>query len=306
MINHIKDLDIFFISYDEPNAEENYAKLSAISSRPVKRVHGVTGFHAAHRRCAEESETSRFVTIDGDNVVDPDLFYQSVDDADGRDLVFSFKARNIVNGLEYGNGGVKVWPKGLVLNVPTHEAATDAEAQTDFCWKYRYMQVDKLASYVHCNASPKQAFRAGYREAVKMTLVGGTKLPTWSETLATAWEGNIKRALIWATVGIDMPYGAWAIYGARNGLLDMWVYNHDAVELCSDYDAFDHYWDRNSFGGRSLGSEIAKAGHKLNLELGMGLVELDADQSRWFKAAYMNVPRSGLMLPDMKPVEFDD
>ena len=55
----IAELDIIYLSYDEPNAEKNYADL--LTKVPwAKRVHGVEGSDAAHKACAELSETDRF------------------------------------------------------------------------------------------------------------------------------------------------------------------------------------------------------------------------------------------------------
>ena len=59
----IADIDFIFLSFDEPNAEKNFADLK----RKVpwaKRVHGVYGFDAAHKACAELSDTKHFVTVD--------------------------------------------------------------------------------------------------------------------------------------------------------------------------------------------------------------------------------------------------
>ena len=45
----IKDVDIIFLSYDEPNAEENWADLK--KKIPwAKRVHGVEGFQMRHTK----------------------------------------------------------------------------------------------------------------------------------------------------------------------------------------------------------------------------------------------------------------
>ena len=59
----IIDQDIIFLSYDEPNAEQNYTDL--LTKVPwAKRVHGVEGSDAAHKACAELSETKHFVTVE--------------------------------------------------------------------------------------------------------------------------------------------------------------------------------------------------------------------------------------------------
>ena len=39
----------------------------------AKRIHGVEGSDAPHKACAKISETQRFITVDGDNLVQPNL-----------------------------------------------------------------------------------------------------------------------------------------------------------------------------------------------------------------------------------------
>ena len=60
------------------NAEKNYTDLCR-KIPWAKRVHGVEGSDAAHKACAELSETSRFITIDGDNIVHSEFVNQSVE-----------------------------------------------------------------------------------------------------------------------------------------------------------------------------------------------------------------------------------
>ena len=69
----INEFDIVYISYDEPNADENYADL--LDKCPwAKRSHGVWGSDAAHKAAAALSETDRFITVDADNIVNDDFF----------------------------------------------------------------------------------------------------------------------------------------------------------------------------------------------------------------------------------------
>ena len=72
---NVGEIDIIYLSYDEPNAEQNYTDL--LSKIPwAKRIHGIKGSDAAHKACAELSETDRFVTVDGDNTVDQNFINQ--------------------------------------------------------------------------------------------------------------------------------------------------------------------------------------------------------------------------------------
>ena len=48
----VTELDIFYISFDEPNAEEHWADLQ--TKYLAKRVHGVKGFDAQVCRAIEQ------------------------------------------------------------------------------------------------------------------------------------------------------------------------------------------------------------------------------------------------------------
>ena len=111
----IINYDIIYLSYDEPNAEKNYADL--LTKAPwAKRVEGSD---AAHKACAALSETDRFITVDGDNIIRPGFLQQELIIPAGSDLeksVISWCGKNEINGLMYGNGGLKCWPKEYVPN----------------------------------------------------------------------------------------------------------------------------------------------------------------------------------------------
>jgi hypothetical protein len=175
---NLSEVDCIFLSYDEPNAEKNYADL--MSKAPwAKRVHGVKGSDAAHKACANLSETEYFITVDADNKVNPDFFNIEIDLEKlpyKNSTQFSWAAKNSINGLIYGNGGLKCWTRKFVLNMKTHEEADSSTTQVDFCWQNQYTQMADAYSVVYNNASPLQAWRAGFREGVKMTLDRGKKI----------------------------------------------------------------------------------------------------------------------------------
>src|SRR6056300_995113 len=137
----IIDQDIIFLSYDEPNAEKNYADL--LTKVPwAKRVHGVEGSDAAHKACANISETENFITIDGDTIIDP-KFLEVVLDLDDLKATaehqFSWAGKIDVNGLMYGNGSIKMWTREFVNNMQTHENTDGAaETQVEFCYFDNY------------------------------------------------------------------------------------------------------------------------------------------------------------------------
>lgn len=293
----LREIPAVFLSYDEPNANRNYDALKNTHPRPemVRRVHGVKGFDAAHKACAQYAVNDRFFTIDGDCQVDPKIWNQELEvDATDAKSTFSWSSRNIVNGLVYGNGGVKLWYAPYVRNMRTHEAADkeDNDNNVDFCWDFdNYKQMNNTYGTVHNNASPFQAFRAGFREGVKMGLDQGHKVKV-QEFNHKMYPGNYARWLIWMTVGRDVDNGIWAMYGARLGAYKLYIENFDQ-SLISDYDWFKEFWNETY---NNVSADLDASANKLLAELAeqlkLPLVELDAAQSRWFKHVNVNPPKN--------------
>jgi len=291
------DYDIIYLSYDEPNAERNYADLC--SKVPwAKRVHGVKGSDAAHKACAEVSETERFITIDGDNIIDPNFLQQEIDLSNDEDLshcVISWAANNHINGLIYGNGGIKCWPKQHVLEMKTHENAepNNVRAQVEFCWDTRYIQVEGCFSKIMNNASSKQAWRAGFREGVKMALDQGTKPSSAEEFFNLHWK-NLQRLYIWMTVGTDVDNGLWAIYGARKGFFLTMFTDWDFVNV-RDFDYLNNYWDQTAetVSEDNVLEEIEKLGSliKSRIDIPIPITPLEPEASRFYKHTYQNPAR---------------
>jgi hypothetical protein len=304
----INEFDVIFISYDEDNCEENWADLE--NKVPwAKRVHGVEGSDAAHKAAANLSETDRFISIDADNIVDPSFFDMEIDfdhpKLQGKAV--SWAAKNHINGLEYGNGGVKCWLKQYVLDMKTHENSDDGDERNkvDFCWEDSYVQMTNQYSVTHPNGSPRQAFRAGFREGVKMSLSQGGKVNPDNFKKAV-WWGNYKRLITWCSVGADVENGIWAMYGTRLGCyktnLTDWDYinvrdfeylNKLFTDLMPEFKGHSNkcYKTGYSWDIDKLCEQTANLGIMLRKGLGLEVAELDETQSRFYKAAQANVPR---------------
>ena len=290
------DYDIIYLSYDEPNAEQNYADLC--TKVPwAKRVHGVKGSDSAHKACAELSETDRFITVDGDNRIRPDFLNQEINFEEHTDLqscVISWAGKNIVNGLMYGNGGIKCWPKDFVLKMRTHENADpkNAHAQVDFCWDVQYIQQNSCFSDVYNNATAQQAWRAGFREGVKMALDRGVKV-TVEEFHKNHWK-NLHRLYIWLMVGADVEYGKWAIYGAREGLYKTMCTDWDYINV-RDFEYLNSMWEEVEprVVAEGLQDSIEELGSILINKLDIPIAEtpLGSKQSKFFKEVYQNPTR---------------
>jgi len=278
----VAEFDTVFLSYDEPNADLHYADLC--DKVPwAKRVHGVKGSDAAHKAAAEQSDTEWFVTVDADNIVQPEFFNLDLDMSDPKIKVYGWCGRNSINGLRYGNGGLKIWNKKFVLDMRTHEAAESDRAQVDFCWEDGYRNFPRVYSDSIITGSPFQAWRAGFREGVKMTLLDGVRVPA-QEIKQRIWWHNIHRLRMWSTVGSHEENGLFAIYGARLGT---WMTN------CSDWNYVDvrdfellrklyddcvvHLENDES----KLIDAIKDLGDKIKIELGLNWVYLDPAMSKY-------------------------
>jgi hypothetical protein len=291
MSNVIKiiDQDVIFLSYDEPNAEKNYADLK--KKLPwAKRVHGVKGSDAAHKACAALSDTEYFVTVDADNIVDPKFFNISINlDELGltSENVFSWCGKVHVNNLMYGNGGLKLWTRKFVNEMKTHENSdsSDVKGAVEFCFDKRYYQFNENYSVSYTNATPFQAWRAGFREGVKMSLNEGAR----AEDIKKVWWQNYHRLLVWCTVGADVDNGLWSVLGARQGayMTNCTDWDHTNVR---DFEYLTEFW-KETYEGKEINNEqlnfYAEELRKLGLEIG----NFDAESSIFFKRVFVNSER---------------
>jgi hypothetical protein len=287
----LHEIDTIFLSYDEPNAEKNYAELVKILPW-AKRVHGVKGSDAAHKAAANLSETDRFVTVDADNIVEPAFYRQVIEITDkNKDFVFSWCGRNAVNGLVYGNGGLKCWTKDFVLNMKTHENSDpeDTENVVEFCFDERYYQFNECFSTSYINGSPFQAWRAGFREGVKMSLDRGAR----ADDIKRVWWQNYQRLLIWSNIGADVKNGLWAMYGTRLGCFMTNCTEWDYTNV-RDFEYLTTFWKEKvepNINDDNIAEEVLEIGNNIKDYLDLEIAELDAEASRFFKRVYQNTPR---------------
>jgi hypothetical protein len=286
----IVEFDIVFLSYDEPNADMHYADL--LTKAPwAKRVHGVKGSDAAHKAAANLSDTEWFITVDADNIVHTEFFDLDLDMSDPKIQVYGWCGRNSVNGLRYGNGGLKIWKKEFVLNMRTHEASDSDRGQVDFCWEEGYRNFPRVYSDSIITGSPFQAWRAGFREGVKMTLLDGVRVPPM-EIKERIWWHNIHRLRMWSTVGSHEENGLYAILGARMGT---WMTN------CTDWNYIDvrdfeilrDMYDQN-INHSNVEHDIIELGEKIKVNLGLDWPNFNSQQSKYTLDLYDETINLGL------------
>ena len=294
----IADLDCIYLTYEEPNREQNWAEIKNMVPW-AKRVDGVKGSDAAHKAAADASDTDRFILIDGDNIPDYNFFdlQLALDDSDDT-CVFRWRAHNIINGLIYGNGGISCWTKEFIYNMKTHEN-TDGSPENDveFCFYPNYIAMYDCYSTTYPNATPEQAWRAGFREGVKMCLDRGSK-PSLSDFKTRVNNRNLDHLTIWQNVGRDVENGIWAMLGARMGTYMLMINPSWDYKEVQNFDALKTiYGTIDGHNPEQIASRLAK---DLSTQLDLPIVMLDESASKFFKQHYSaNWRNKGIMIREM-------
>ena len=218
--------DIIFISYNELNAEENYARLSSRFSAPtLKRITGVVGIHNAHIAAAKKSMTKMFWVVDGDaEVLDTFNFDYQVPNNE-LDYVHVWRSQNPVNGLVYGNGGVKLLPKKLTMNMDTSRIDMTTSISTLF------KPMPEISNITAFNTDPFNTWRSAFRECAKLA----------SSSIDRQDDVETQHRLnVWCTVGTDENAikGALAgrTYGEKNASLS------EALSKINDFTWLKAQW----------------------------------------------------------------
>lgn len=193
--------DIVFISYGEANADSNWDKLK--QQYPMaKRVKDVKGIHQAHVAGAKKCFTKMFWVVDGDaQIVDDFKFDHEVSSYD-LDCVHVWRARNPVNGLEYGYGGVKLLPRMLTLKMDT----TTNDMTTSISNKFKAMPT--VSNITAFNTDPLSTWRGAFRECAKLA----------SKTIQGQLEEETNDRLKTWTTHADGTYSGYALRGANAGM----------------------------------------------------------------------------------------
>ena len=239
-------LDVFFLSYNEPYAEENYQRL--LKTAPLaRRVNGVKGFYEAHRRCAELSMTYNFYVVDSDAILAENFnFNFTPSTAPGyykpeSDFLYVWSSVNPINGLVYGYGGVKLFPKMALLN----KKITSIDFTTGVGLETRVME--QISNITKFNYNEFYTWRAAFREVVKLS--SGVILDSLRERFTAEQIESIRieseqRIQIWCTRGQTEQFGEWAILGAEQAIAFSKKYNNDhrALSYINDIE-----WLKNEF-----------------------------------------------------------
>lgn len=151
--------DIFFISYRESNAEENWERVLSLHPNAT-RISNIQGIDNAHNKCNELSKTNKFWTIDGDNWLLHKLPMDHIILSQESDLVL-FNSRDVIDGRVSSIGSIKLWTKNSIIN--------NTMSKGDFC-KYATKSltvIQRTLSEHRYNATPFESWCHSFRHMVK-------------------------------------------------------------------------------------------------------------------------------------------
>lgn len=197
--------DVAFISYHEPNAEVNYNKLLQKAPNAIW-IKDVTGIHQAHIEAAKQCNTELFYIVDADaEILDEFNFDMQIPyyDFNARKSVYVWRGRNPITDLEYGYGGVKLFPRQTTINMDVNSP----DMTTSLSDSFKPMQ--EVSNVTAFNTDGFSTWKSAFRECCKLAsrTIKGQKDDETDERLSK-WCSDYGR---------DRPFGDYAIQGARAG-----------------------------------------------------------------------------------------
>lgn len=194
-------IPIYFLYTDEANLNENWQRLQSKADYAVA-VAAVGNIFESHKHIASLCQSDRFYVVDADCwIVDSFNFDKQIELKPKSVAVF--RAKNPVNGLVYGHGGIKLFSKDCF----SAERLDRPDMTTTLA--DHYIKLNILASEHRFNYSPYATWRTAFREAVKLS-AGINKNNNDTETQ--------ERLTMWCEAGNETEHGYFAIQGARQGV----------------------------------------------------------------------------------------
>jgi hypothetical protein len=190
--------DIVFISYDELNADQNYNNLLSRFSN-AKRIHGVEGMVAALEAAARVSTTDWFYAVFAKTQVHESFKFDFAPDRFQQPKHYIFYAINAVNDLVYGEMGIILYNKQMVLDGP-------AKLGIDYTMSFPNETIPQISAYGNFNTDPYQTWRTAFRETAKLCLFQHQSPSVETEHRLSVWLSHAHGA-----------HAEWALLGAQDG-----------------------------------------------------------------------------------------
>lgn len=198
---HDADFDIFMISFHEAEADDNFAKLRERFPE-AQHVKNVKGIGNAHRQVGELAKTEMVYVVDADADIMNDFYFDFIPPMSNRkNTTYVWRARNPINNLEYGYGGIKLFPRQQLVDLG-HELP-------DYTTGAAFFQpISDVSNITRFNKDPYRTWRSAFRECVKLaSKINPNQVDTETE----------ERLEAWCTVDNGGRFGRYCIKGALEG-----------------------------------------------------------------------------------------
>lgn len=173
--------DVVFISYDEPDADQNWAILQARCPH-AQRIHGVAGMELALEAAADLSSTPWYYAVFAKTRLDEQFDFSFVPDYMQQPKHYIFNCRNTTNGLEYGHMGIVLYNCNGIKQVNRC-----GDFGLDYTLSFPHESVPILSCHGDFATTPYHAWRTAFRETAKLahfesqtpTVEGAYRLGRW-------------------------------------------------------------------------------------------------------------------------------
>ena len=207
-LQYVKDVgstsipyEIFCISFKEDILEVD-KNIQRVTSKKMKHgwvnhIRGVKGIFEAHKACAKDCKTDMFWVIDADAEVTEEFMFDYIPDVYDKEVVHVWGSKNPVNGLEYGYGGVKLFPTEMVRQ------ATSWGIDFTTGLSSRFKSMPEVSCITRFNTDAFSTWRSAFRECVKLTLNND--------------EESKERLRVWMNTKGEGEFSDEAVNGALEG-----------------------------------------------------------------------------------------
>lgn len=220
--------DIFFISYQESNCEQNWRRL--LEFHPdAKRIHGIKGIHNVHLSANLLSQTEFFWTVDGDNYLLKPLKIVELPEVD----LTIFHSEDPLCPETTALGSVKLWRKDSMINKDMSKGDF-----TLFSTATKKVIPDCFGISIY-NATPFETWKTSFRHCVKL-------LSCILQSRDPKYATNINRYIAnWKNTQNSAGLNAnWAYKGFLDAEDYVKIYDNNMTELnkINDYKWLNNFW----------------------------------------------------------------
>jgi hypothetical protein len=192
--------DIVFISYDEPEAEQNWQKLQQQHPRAI-RVHGVKGMELALEAAADAATTPWYYAVFAKTEIVDSFDFSFVPDYMQQPKHYIFNCRNASNGLEYGHMGIVLYNSRGIRDINRA-----GEFGLDYTLSFPHESVPLLSCVGRFATTPYHAWRTAFRETAKLAFFESQQSTVDGQYRLRTWLGQAQGA-----------NADWCLQGARDG-----------------------------------------------------------------------------------------